>query len=62
MNLQSILRPVASAFEWTFENVIGPISHSFNWVCIVFCFIAIGYWLNRQKKYNQKAAKEGGII
>jgi hypothetical protein len=61
MNLQSILRPVADAFQWTFKYVLEPVSHSFNWVCIVFLFIALGYWLNRQKKYNQKAAKEGSI-
>jgi hypothetical protein len=61
MNLQSILEPFVNALQWTFKNVLQPGSHYFNWMCIVFAFLAIGYWLMRQKKYNEKAAKEGGI-
>jgi hypothetical protein len=37
-------------------------SHWFNWICIVFAFVAIIYWLNRQKKYNQKAISEGTTL
>jgi len=59
MNLQSILQPVVDFCQWTFKNILMPISPVFNWVCIVFAFLAIIYWLNRQRKYNQKAIKEG---
>jgi hypothetical protein len=62
MNLQSILEPVVNAMQWTFKNLLEPMSHWFNWVCIVFAIVAIGYWLNRQKKYNQKAAREGSVM
>jgi hypothetical protein len=61
MNLQSILEPIANGLQWTFKNVLKPGSDYFNWACIIFAFIALGYWLNRQKNYNKKAAKEGGI-
>jgi hypothetical protein len=59
MNLQSFVYPFANAAQWTFRNLLEPMSHWFNWICIVFCIGAIWYWLNRQKKYNQKAAAEG---
>ncbi len=62
MNLQSILRPLVDGLQWTFKHLLEPMSHYFNWICIVFLFIAIGYWLSRQKKYNQKAAQDGGIV
>jgi uncharacterized membrane protein len=61
MNLQSILVPFGEFCQWTFKHLLFPITNVFNWVCIVFCIVAIGYWLNRQKNYNTKAAKDGGI-
>lgn len=61
MNLQSIVYPFADAMQWTFKHLLEPMSHWFNWLCIVFCICGIWYWLNRQKGYNQKAAQDGGI-
>jgi hypothetical protein len=62
MNLQRILRPFVDVCQWSFKHLIEPMSHWFNWICIVFAFLAILYWLNRQKKYNQKAIAEGTTI
>jgi hypothetical protein len=61
MNLQSILTPIADFFQWTFKHIINPIGPTFNWICIVFAFVAIIYWLRRQKAYNEKATREGTI-
>lgn len=62
MNLQSILKPLVDGMQWTFKNILEPVSGYFNWICIVFLFFALGYWLMRQKKYNEKAAKEGTTV
>jgi hypothetical protein len=62
MNLQSILKPIVDGFQWTFKHVIEVIATPFNWVCIVFAFVAIIYWLRRQKAYTAKAIKEGTIV
>ena len=61
MNLQSILTPIADAFQWSFKHLLAPIAPAFNWICIVFAIVAIGYWLRRQKHYNQQAAEKGSI-
>jgi len=61
MNLQTILEPIANFCQWTFKNIMDPIGPAFNWACIIFAFLAIGYWLRRQGKYNRKAAAEGTI-
>jgi hypothetical protein len=61
MNLQSILQPIVDFCQWSFKLLI-KFSPYFNWVCIVFAVLAIGYWLNRQKKYSQKAMSEGTTL
>lgn len=62
MNLQSILQPFVDFCQWSFKYILEPMTHWFNWVCIVFAFVAMTYWLNRQKKYNKKAMEEGTTI
>ncbi|MFM7233552.1 MAG: DUF6341 family protein [Flavobacteriales bacterium] len=62
MNLQSILRPIADGFQWTFKHIIDPMSNGMNWIFIVFAFVAIIYWLRRQKAYTAKAIKEGTTV
>jgi hypothetical protein len=62
MNLQSLVYPIADFFQWSFKTLMDPLSAPFNWSCIVFCIVAITYWLRRQKAYNEKAAKEGTTI
>jgi hypothetical protein len=62
MNLQSILRPIADAAQWSFKHIIEPIGPTMNWICIVFAIGAIAYWLRRQKNYTQKALKDGTTV
>ncbi|MBL0314490.1 MAG: hypothetical protein IPP69_01485 [Flavobacteriales bacterium] len=62
MNLQSILNPIADFFQWTFHHLLEPMAHWFNWVCIVFAFVAILYWLRRQRNYTRKAMSEGTTV
>ena len=62
MNLQSILQPIVDGFQWMFKHIIDPIATGFNWICIVFAFLAILYWLRRQKAYTAKAIKEGTTV
>ncbi len=62
MNLQSILYPIADFFQWTFKHILDPIGDGFNWLCIVGGFVGIAIWLRMQKKFSEKARREGGII
>lgn len=61
MNLQSILDPIADFLQWSFRHVMDPIAPAFNWMCIIFLILALGYWVRRQGKYNRKAEAEGTI-
>lgn len=62
MNLQSILYPIADFLTWTFEHLLVPIANGFNWICIAGGFVGIAIWLRMQKRFTQKAEREGGII
>jgi hypothetical protein len=62
MNLQSILYPLADGLEWTLQNILEPMSHWFNWICIVGGLFGIALWLRMQKAFTAKAEKEGTII
>jgi hypothetical protein len=44
------------------NDFISELSTPFNWICIVFAFVAIIYWLRRQKAYTAKAIKDGTIV
>lgn len=61
MNLQTIIEPIGDLLMWSYKHIIDPVAPIFNWVCIVFLILAIGYWVRRQGKYNRKAAAEGTI-
>ncbi len=61
MNLQSILDPIAKFMVWTFENIFEPLGNKPN---VLFILVGIGgmlYWLNLQRKFNEKADREGGL-
>lgn len=62
MNLQSILAPIVDALQWSFKHLLEPMSHWFNWVCIVAGLFGIWLWLRMQKKFTAKAEREGTII
>lgn len=62
MNLQDILDPFVSFCQWTFKYILEPMTHWFNIVCIIGGFAGLFLWLRMQKKFTQKAQKEGGIV
>jgi hypothetical protein len=62
MNLQSILYPIADFLTWSFLNILVPMSNTFNWLCIVGGFVGIAIWLRMQKRFSEKARREGGIL
>jgi hypothetical protein len=62
MNLQSILYPIADAFQWTFEHLLVPICNGFNWLCIVGGLVGIAIWLRMQGKFSEKSRREGGVL
>lgn len=62
MNTQEIITPVAKFIEWTFESILVPMSSPFNIGVVTLGFIGLFFWLRLQKKYTQKAEKEGGIV
>ncbi len=61
MNLQSILYPIADGLTWSLQNILEPMSHWFNWVCIAGGFFGIYLWISMQKAFTGKAEKEGTI-
>lgn len=62
MNLQSILNPIAEALQWSFKYILEPMTHWFNWVCILGGIFGIALWLRMQKRFTAKAQKEGTLI
>jgi len=62
MNLQSILHPLVTFFQWTFKYMLEPLGNSFNYLCILGGFFGLFLWLRMQKKFTAKAKQEGGII
>lgn len=62
MNTQEIITPIGKFIEWTFENLLVPISGGFNWAVIVLGLAGIGFWLRTQKKFTAEAKQRGSII
>ena len=47
---------------WLFENTMEPIGDIFWMISLVFGFLAFGYWMMRQSKYNQAAENDPNQI
>ena len=62
MNTQEIITPVAKFIEWTFESVLVPLSDPINSGVILLAFVGLAFWLRLQKKYTEKARKEGAMV
>ncbi len=62
MNTQEILTPVAKFIEWTFENVLVPIASPMNTAVVLLGFVGLAFWLRMQKKYTEKAKRDGTIV
>jgi hypothetical protein len=59
MNTQEIITPIGKAMEWSFENILVPMSDPINAGFIVLSFVGLGIWLRMQKKYNDQADTDG---
>jgi hypothetical protein len=46
-------------FLFGFFEIVGDV---FNWTLIILGFVGMFYWLNWQKKFNDKAAKDPNQI
>ncbi|MGB3452332.1 MAG: hypothetical protein WBA59_00740 [Moheibacter sp.] len=45
-------------FIWTFENLLEPIAHSFDWILFIVGFGLIGWWLYKLASFGDKEDKE----
>ena len=62
MNTQEIITPVAKFIEWTFETLLVPMSSTFNSAVILLGITGLLFWLRLQKRYTQKAKKNGNFV
>lgn len=60
MKLTDLFYGIGDLLQWTF-GIFEVIGNSFNYALIVLGFIGLFYWLNMQKKFNEKAKKEGTL-
>lgn len=61
MNVNQIIAPIGDFLEWTF-GVFEIIGNSFNNLVIIFGFVALIFWLIKQKKYNAQAEENATQI
>jgi hypothetical protein len=59
MNTQEIITPIGKAMEWSFENILVPMSDPINSGFIILCLVGLVIWLRLQKKYNDQANSDG---
>ena len=61
MNTQDIITPLAKFTEWSFKTILVPMADPLN--LGIFLLSAAGglYWIRLQKKYTEKAKKDGTI-
>lgn len=62
MTLTDFFWGLGDIFQWTFQ-LFEIIGHSFNYAVIaIFGFGGLFYWLNMQKKFNDKAKNDPNAI
>lgn len=61
MNTQEVINPIGKLMEWSFENVLNPISDPLNAGVVILGFVGLVYWLRLQKKYTAQAKAEGTL-
>jgi len=62
MNTQEIITPIGKMLEWSFENILSPIADPINVVVVLLGLVGTVFWLRLQKKYTERAKKDGTII
>ncbi|TNF47916.1 MAG: hypothetical protein EP305_06660 [Bacteroidetes bacterium] len=60
MGSSSVFYAIGDLLTWTF-GIFEMIGNTFNYSLIVLGFIGLFYWLNLQKKFNDKAKNEGTL-
>lgn len=56
MSSSTIFYAIADVFQWTFQ-IFEHIGDFVNYAFILLGFIGLFIWLNKQKKFNDAAAK-----
>ncbi|PCJ80352.1 MAG: hypothetical protein COA49_08945 [Bacteroidetes bacterium] len=59
MNTQEIITPIAKLTEWTFENVLVPMSDPFNTAVIILGLVTLVVWLKKLNSYVAKSKADG---
>jgi hypothetical protein len=62
MNTQEIIYPIGKFIEWTFENILVPISSPMNMAVVLLGFGGLFFWLRLQKRFTEEAKRKGDII
>ncbi len=61
MNTQDIIYPIGKFIEWTFENILVPISSPVNMAVVLLGFGGLFFWLWKQKQFTETAKKNGTL-
>ncbi len=61
MSSSTFFYGIGDFMQWAFGffEIVGDV---FNWTLIITGFVGMFYWLNWQKKFNDKAAKDPNQI
>lgn len=55
MSSKEIFIGLGDFILWTTELLFENVGNLFNTACIVLGFVGLFYWLNTQRKFNEKA-------
>ncbi|WP_027419106.1 hypothetical protein [Crocinitomix catalasitica] len=56
MSSSDVFYGIADGAQWLFRNTLEPIGDSFWTITLIAGFLAFGYWMFRQNKFNNEAA------
>jgi hypothetical protein len=63
MTFNGFFRGLGDIFQWTFQFLqADAIGNIFNYSLIVLGFVGLFYWLNLQKKFNEKAKNDSSSL
>lgn len=62
MSSRDVFYAIGDGMYWLFQNTLEPIGGLFWQVCLIFGFVAFGYWMYRQYKFNQEAENDPNQI
>jgi hypothetical protein len=59
MNTQELLYPIGKFIDWTFVNLLEPLSDPFNTGVVILCLVSLVVWLKVLNRYVVQAKAEG---